>query len=438
MNVKTKNIFSSTFCSSDVLEKIIHNFKNSILIIDEFHNLSYNDLINANSSMFKLLTSNDISKKLFMSATPKIYEIKEEIKTHSIDNFEQIFGKIFYSYDFEMAVKNKYVNDYRVIIPNYEIENDKYDFIYSNMLYHGYKKCMIYCKSIEETLLFQERIIKCNEQKFNLNIFIKTITNRTTFIQRNKILESFIKNTTTLNFIISVHTMDECIDIPKCDCVYITYNVSNPINIIQRISRCLRIYPNKIISGIFLWCSKYTDLKKINNIISSHGINILNNVYIKSECVKKLEKLKFEFINSISDEEIKELKECKKVIYEDLTDEFIKDFYYAGDEQFFINLERVANHIGTEKKKLKQTLLNSYVLDKEWIIKKTFIDKKISKSNPEIILLNVNCFKNLIMNSKTKFSNNLREKYLKLEQLQINKQGKIIEDLKNKLKEYEN
>ena len=107
------------------------------------------------------------------------------------------------------------------------------------------------------------------------------ITYKTLNNTRTKIIENFKKDATKLNFIISVHTLDECVDIPVCDSVYITYNVKNSINIIQRISRSLRIYENKQKSGIFLWCEKYNDLFKINKIISDYDIQFLNKVFIK-------------------------------------------------------------------------------------------------------------------------------------------------------------
>jgi superfamily II DNA or RNA helicase len=439
-NTKTKNIFSSTFCSSNILDKIICKLKNSILIVDEFHNLSFNNLVNVNSSLYKILTSKNITKKLFMSATPKIYEVnKENIKTHSIDNFEHIFGKIFFSYEFENAIKQKYINDYQIIVPNYNIEKNKYEFIYSNMLYHGYKKCMVYCKNIEDTFLFKESIMNINNDKFKINIYVQSITNKTNFNKRQKILKKFLDDNTVLNFIISVHTMDECIDVPKCDCVYITYDVSNPINIIQRISRCLRIYPNKIKSGIFLWCSKYKDLKKINNIVQHYSINFFDKIFIKTLNQNEENVLKLEFINETTDEDVKKLKNCKKCdnleIYYDIPDNFIKDFYYLGDEKFNINLECVSKWLNCEKSKLKKTLLKTYILDTDYILKKEIIDKKISKSNKEIILLTVECLKKLLMFSKTKKSALFRENYLMLENMIINRQGVIINNLQHKIKE---
>ena len=283
-NKKENNIYSVTFYSADIILELIDNLDNIILIVDEFHNLSYSNVTNSNNTINKIIMSNKITKKLFMSATPKVYEsIKEdEVIEHSVDNYKNIFGEIFYSYDFKKAIENKYINDYRLIIPNDENEKNKYNFIYSNMLYHGYKKCLIYCQNIEEAKIFEKEIFTINKIKYNFKIFLNLITYKTPLKKRNKILNEFIKDEYKLSFIISVHTLDECIDIPKCDSVYITYNVKNPINIMQRISRCLRVYQNKIKSGIFIWCDKYNDLVKINDIVKNYDSNLINKIYIKN------------------------------------------------------------------------------------------------------------------------------------------------------------
>jgi superfamily II DNA or RNA helicase len=281
-NKKEKNIYSVTFYSADIILELIDNLDNIILIVDEFHNLSYSNVTNKNNAINKIILSDKITKKIFMSATPKVYEIKKEddVIEHSVDNYKNIFGEIFYSYDFKKAIENKYINDYQLIFPNDENEKNKYNFIYSNMLYHGYKKCLIYCQNIEEAQKFEIELRQINKFKFNFKIYLKTITYKTSLKKRNKILNEFLKDEYKLSLIISIHTLDECIDIPKCDSIYISYHVKNPINIIQRISRCLRIYPNKIKSGIFIWCEKYNELKKINNIIKNYDINILNKIYI--------------------------------------------------------------------------------------------------------------------------------------------------------------
>jgi hypothetical protein len=110
-----KNIISSTFCSVSLLLNL--KLDNTIIIVDEFHNLSINQVNDINNDMNKLICCYD--KRLFLSATPKIYEQIDDEKVISYDiNENDLFGNIFYSYSFIDAIRNKYINDFRLIIPN--------------------------------------------------------------------------------------------------------------------------------------------------------------------------------------------------------------------------------------------------------------------------------------------------------------------------------
>jgi len=267
-NLKDKNIFSSSFCSTDIIVQLLPLLNNIILIVDEFHNISLNNLTNKNNNINKILNY-DLDKKIFLSATPKIYNKinEDEYDELEADNFENIFGKIEYTYSFSEAIKNKYINDYRFIIPNIEEEKDINEFIYSNMLYYGYKKCIVYCKNINECEKMKLKLEEINKRTYNFDIYIKKINYNISISKRNTIINKFKLDKYKLSLILSVHTLDECIDIPTCDSVFFTYDVKNPINIIQRICRSMRIYENKIKSGIFLWCEDYKNIENIKLFI---------------------------------------------------------------------------------------------------------------------------------------------------------------------------
>jgi superfamily II DNA/RNA helicase len=69
-----------------------------------------------------------------------------------------------------------------------------------------------------------------------------------------------------------VHILDEGIDIPECDSVYLTHPNNNPINIIQRISRSNRLDVNNKdkISRIFVWSKNQIKLDDIINRLSQY------------------------------------------------------------------------------------------------------------------------------------------------------------------------
>jgi phage anti-repressor protein len=129
--------------------------------------------------------------------------------------------------------------------------------------------------------------------------------------------------------------------------------------------------------------------------------------------------------------------------YSLLSNEFIDDFYDIYDfnetdnNDFIINLEIIAKWLGTIKGKLKETLVNSYTQNIDWIIKKEK-EGKISKFNKEIILLTPDCFKRLCLLSKTKKAEEIRTYYLELEKLINNYKNYIIEGLQNTIDILEN
>ena len=292
-----------------------------------------------------------------------------------------------------------------------------------------------------------EEINKINKNTYNFHIFVKLITYKTLNNARTKIIENFKKDMTKLNFIISVHTLDECVDIPVCDSVYITYNFKNSINIIQRISRSLRIYENKQKSGIFLWCEKYNDLFKINKIIRDYDIQFLNKVFIKykekSDVVKnKIKKIlneieepktevveKVEILNVKNNEvDIMDIKmnevdilDIDKIVikYKDFfekndIDIFIVKIFFGLKNGFHILDMDVSNYLEISLITLRQRLNNVYSKQKLYFENEDFIKIKVEHTNTKKYMLNNNCFLKLVMTGDSKKSKNINLKLVKM------------------------
>ena len=121
---------------------------------------------------------------------------------------------------------------------------------------------------------------------------------------------------------------------------------------------------------------------------------------------------------------------------------FIDDFYKIYDfentnEDFIIDLEVISKWLGTEKGKLKETLIKSYLLSVDYTIKLRK-NAKISKSNKEIIYLTPDCFKRMCFLSKTKNAEEVRTYYFELEKLLNNYKNYIINGLKKTVDFLEN
>jgi len=276
-NKYKRKLFSATFKSVDIINKFIQLLENQIVIIDEFHNISKANIFNNNDEMNKLLNSS--YKIMFMSATPRIYEIENEPY-----DTELLFGKIVYSLQFSDAIKNGYITDYRISIPliheeistildtiKLEVNINKYSdnlslkciFLYKNILYYGLRKIIVYLRSHAEIKNFIKLMNEINKY-YCLDYNIDKIISHNKLSRRTKKLDIF-SNSKKIQILTSVKILDECIDIPSCDSVYISYESTSKIRIIQRISRSLRFQKNKI-ATIILWCNEY---KKLYETISS-------------------------------------------------------------------------------------------------------------------------------------------------------------------------
>jgi superfamily II DNA or RNA helicase len=295
-----KIIISSTYKSSDVIKDIIDEYDEAFIIIDEFHNLSYNNIYNEDDDLNIIIKSNH--KKLYMSATPRIYELEDNDDC----DIEKILGKKVYTMGFKYAIENNLISNYDIYIPTNDDFNDFIEIIkkeekkfeselYKKVFYYfesikllGNLKTIIYFQSHEHIDKFIECFNEINGYYF-YKYNIDKITCKDSRKDRNSKLNKF-QDYDGISILCSVEILDECIDVPKCDSVYITYECKSKVKIIQRISRALRKHDNKI-AKILVWCNKINDLIKFISSIKEYDCNIENRIkYIK--CENKFKKLK--------------------------------------------------------------------------------------------------------------------------------------------------
>jgi superfamily II DNA or RNA helicase len=436
-----KNLFSVTYDSVDVLINIIDKLDNKIIIIDEFHNLSDNNLNNKNDNMNKIL-ENKNNKILFLSATP-------------IEN-KKYCGNIIYKYSWNEAIQKKYICDFKIILPvkneelnkfndviiNTEINNKKLVkkcyFLLKSLLYEGNNKCIVFLTTIEQAQEFN-KILLWLQNMLNMELESNIISYNTSRLKRIEIINNF-KSSNKISILLNIHILDEGIDIPECDSIFIIQPNDNILNLVQRICRCNRITEYKTKCNMLLWCGE-RKINKVLNYISDKTNNELNNKIFKFN-IQNYEINRYK-INSnlhidnnnlhnnitISDNsdnsDIVKLKDFLKT-YSKISNKFIDDFFslYDLDNKniFIINLENIAKWLESTKSDIKQTLLNSYKLNIDYIINKTTSNGRRGAPKEEI-LLTVKCFKLLCMQSRTKKAVEVREYFYALEEL---KDKKII------------
>jgi superfamily II DNA or RNA helicase len=324
----------ATFKSVDIVNKLISDkvVNNYYVIIDEFHNLSSNDILedylednleeelldevnqdnepeledseedteyddtedtedlddsdmeeveepeNNQSEMYKLLHSD--SRILFMSATPKLMGSDNDY-SEDCDIDEEIFGNIEYKMDMRTAIERGGICDYMVYVPTLSIEKStgldkiheevdisKYDkelvikarFIIRGMMNNGSRKCIVYLQTQEECRLMNTILADVGTNYFAIDVNSNYIISDSSREERKAIIKSFTDGE-GYNFLCNVNILNECIDVPECDSIFIAYPSKSKIRNIQRMCRANR--KNKAmtdkIARIYIWADEYKD-----------------------------------------------------------------------------------------------------------------------------------------------------------------------------------
>jgi len=285
IDLEKNNVIISTYDSVNLILEKVRKLDNKIIIIDEYHNLSPNNLTNTDDYINKLLKFDNTSY-LFMSATP--HKLRQQ--------YINIFGNNEYTLGWEDAIKNKYICDYKFYYPNPDNVNVKIIELKKTTILSSLevKKCILLNKAyyllecikecrVKKIIVFLKSLAESNEFAkiitllnifFENKLLVSEINCHTGKSERNKILTRFKNKNDTINILCNVHILDEGIDIPECDAVYLTHPNYNPINFIQRISRCNRIKPNDSninnTANVFIWAKDDGKVKNIDKLISEY------------------------------------------------------------------------------------------------------------------------------------------------------------------------
>ena len=359
----------ATYKSVDVIMELWENVKHGYFIIDEFHNIPYDDAFNydddydddyeydeldddeleeeneelddeddkseneedeldeesepeiestleeeeTKSPMYKLLHSD--ARILFMSATPRLFEASDET-AEGMEIDSEIFGEVDYSFPMGKAITEGHICDYMVYVPTMAIPKDtgidavieeltikdynrevliKARFIVRGCMGTGSRKCIIYCVDQNECSEMSRMIADLCNNYVAIDCWCDTITSNDSRDARDKKLAKF-KEVKEKAFLCSVQILNECIDIPECDSIFITYASKSKIRNIQRLCRANRKdkkNPNKIAS-VFVWCDEYNELasfmkhvKEYDSRFTYERVRRINSGEIDSSSIMK-------------------------------------------------------------------------------------------------------------------------------------------------------
>ena len=442
-----KLLISSTFKSMDIINECLDLFdQETLFIIDEFHNLSKNNISNKDDDIYKLLITNH--KILFMSATPRIYDIEylddeyisteddeisnddddDEILNDDEDNiidydskFDELFGKIVYNISLTDAIINNYITDYKIWLPSihenkeqlnkelsiYDIDNDiknRCEYLFSCLSNNGSRKTIIYCKDTNDMNNMINSVNKLNDF-YNLDIDIYSISCENSNKERKDILKSFSENDFKIQLLFNIKILNECIDIPSCDSIYISYPPKNKITTIQRINRATRINRNNQykIANIYIWCDEYEEILETLSSIKEYDSMFKDKIKINAaNFYNNRNKIDIKIIN----EDIETLnkyvigvKEFKCLTWNDklelLEKYIIENCELPSYESKKTILGKWLSHQKTNYKNNKCIMKNEEIR-KKW---EDFIEKYINlfKTNIELWKENLNKLENYII-----------------------------------------
>lgn len=277
-----KIIFSTFDSSKDILAELTElktPEEDWCIIVDEVHNMINKDTLCA--------LTNSFNNALLLSAT-----IPEEL-------YDVVDAKECYSYTMDRAIANGYACDYRIFLP-YMSEEDKHPvyhipmefsnfqddlaakamYLATGMLSKGSRRLIAFMNTQEECVKFLEVLNRVFIDYHAVKFWGAVITSDVPSSKRKEILKTFeefplsktgqitdpyeeldILSNIEIKIIVSVRILDEAVDIPVCDSVFISNIGDNASDIrtMQRVMRAGRIVknnPNKV-NNVFLWCDEW-------------------------------------------------------------------------------------------------------------------------------------------------------------------------------------
>ena len=298
-------IIYSTFKSAvDVLSHVITDYADSYILADEIHN--------ASKELCEFI--NQFPNGLVMSAT-----IPEEI-TDILNINHTVY------IPFSKGISDGYIVDYTLWLPHLtrasdgttsvDIEIPQVDFLEYNkelmakamynavcMLKTGSRRCIAYLPSKEDCKTYIEYVKEIFEKYHGLSIWTGIIDSDVQAKKRKDILTEFQNGANDVYHILaSVRILDEAVDIPKCDSVFITLvgERSSDIRMLQRSQRSSTLDPTNPAkhNNIFLWadgwekCVQSLELLKEGDPEFHKKIRIVDCNYDKSGVKERIDEVK--------------------------------------------------------------------------------------------------------------------------------------------------
>ncbi len=235
-----RNLMSNSEEDVDIETESFRALKFDLIVYDEAHHMC----AEGNKNLMRLLSP----KKLYLTATEKIMELKNETKDADQDRIFDMnspeFGELIFKMTIPEAISMGRLTDYKLFLarPDQLVYNAKTDnstgianLIDELKKDYSRKKIIIFANSVQNA----EKITAKLKEK---NYSAECVSEKTSRENRMKIVEKFQKD--PFGIICNVATIGEGANIPCIDTVIFAEARHSNIGVIQNIGRGLRLYPN--------------------------------------------------------------------------------------------------------------------------------------------------------------------------------------------------
>ena len=263
-----KVIIISTYQSSDKLKYTFDELNHNIdfAVFDEAHKTC-----GSRNSKFAYLLNDEniqVKKRLFMTATPRMYKSKGDSFGIFGMNNEKVYGKEIGKYSIRQGIDNGWLCDYQIVVLNITNEEIKKSFENNKLItvnnnstdsYHlacalainkamekiGCTHVLPYCNSIRNSKKFVRLYKTINR---DANVF--HMDGKMSATKRKQYVDSFINSESGV--LSSARVLNEGINIKIVDGICFIDPRKSTQDIVQCIGRMLRLHDNKKISTIIV------------------------------------------------------------------------------------------------------------------------------------------------------------------------------------------
>jgi superfamily II DNA or RNA helicase len=250
-----KVLISATYASIDVLALAGLSADDAVLFVDEAHHLAENSELRAAVDQVPC-------PAVLTTATPP------EALTDDPED-------VIYQYDYDRAVRDGRICDFKLYFPvvlagptlqddaDHKVLVQELDeslvarchFLANGMLRTGATRCIVYAGTCAEAAAYADAIVRLASQFHGIDASAATITGETPPAQRDALLREFQTDGPRWRFLCSVRVLDEGVDIPGCDAVYITRctDRSSKVRFVQRLCRANRLGYHGKMANVFVW-----------------------------------------------------------------------------------------------------------------------------------------------------------------------------------------